>query len=44
MTPPSPPVELEQQEARVTEVHALVHRLPEKNRQMLELLMRHLAM
>ncbi|CAG5872017.1 unnamed protein product [Menidia menidia] len=30
-------------EARVTEVHALVHRLPEKNRQMLELLMKHLA-
>uniref|UniRef100_A0AAX7U7Z5 Rho-type GTPase-activating protein 26 n=1 Tax=Astatotilapia calliptera TaxID=8154 RepID=A0AAX7U7Z5_ASTCA len=30
-------------EARVTEVHALVHRLPEKNRQMLELLVKHLA-
>uniref|UniRef100_A0A3B5A449 Rho GTPase-activating protein 26 n=1 Tax=Stegastes partitus TaxID=144197 RepID=A0A3B5A449_9TELE len=30
-------------EARVTEIHALVHRLPEKNRQMLELLMKHLA-
>ncbi|MEQ2180603.1 Rho GTPase-activating protein 26, partial [Goodea atripinnis] len=30
-------------EARVTEIHALVHRLPEKNRQMLELLMQHLA-
>ncbi|KAM9729171.1 rho GTPase-activating protein 26-like isoform 2-T2 [Menidia menidia] len=30
-------------EARVTEVHALVHRLPEKNRQMLELLMKHLS-
>uniref|UniRef100_A0A674MFL4 Rho GTPase activating protein 26 n=1 Tax=Takifugu rubripes TaxID=31033 RepID=A0A674MFL4_TAKRU len=29
--------------ARVTEIHALVHRLPEKNRQMLELLMKHLA-
>uniref|UniRef100_A0AAQ4PXD6 Rho GTPase-activating protein 26 n=1 Tax=Gasterosteus aculeatus aculeatus TaxID=481459 RepID=A0AAQ4PXD6_GASAC len=34
---------LDNQEARVTEVHALVHRLPEKNRQMLELLMKHLA-
>uniref|UniRef100_A0A3B5L9W6 Rho GTPase-activating protein 26 n=1 Tax=Xiphophorus couchianus TaxID=32473 RepID=A0A3B5L9W6_9TELE len=30
-------------EARVTEIHALVHRLPEKNRQMLELLMKHLS-
>ncbi|XP_013872301.1 rho GTPase-activating protein 26 [Austrofundulus limnaeus] len=30
-------------EARVTEIHALVHRLPEKNRQMLELLTKHLA-
>uniref|UniRef100_A0A672FTR8 Rho GTPase-activating protein 26 n=1 Tax=Salarias fasciatus TaxID=181472 RepID=A0A672FTR8_SALFA len=30
-------------EDRVTEIHALVHRLPEKNRQMLELLMKHLA-
>uniref|UniRef100_A0A3Q2NWM1 Rho GTPase-activating protein 26 n=1 Tax=Fundulus heteroclitus TaxID=8078 RepID=A0A3Q2NWM1_FUNHE len=30
-------------EARVKEIHALVHRLPEKNRQMLELLMKHLA-
>ncbi|XP_026226943.1 rho GTPase-activating protein 26 [Anabas testudineus] len=30
-------------EARVTEIHALVHRLPEKNRQMLELLIKHLA-
>uniref|UniRef100_A0A3B3BGX0 Rho GTPase-activating protein 26 n=1 Tax=Oryzias melastigma TaxID=30732 RepID=A0A3B3BGX0_ORYME len=30
-------------EARVTEIHALVHRLPEKNRQMLELLVKHLA-
>ncbi|XP_068456021.1 rho GTPase-activating protein 26-like [Clinocottus analis] len=34
---------LDNQEARVTEVHALVHRLPEKNRQMLELLMKHLS-
>ncbi|XP_035033924.1 rho GTPase-activating protein 26 isoform X1 [Hippoglossus stenolepis] len=33
---------LDNQEARVTEIHALVHRLPEKNRQMLELLMKHL--
>ncbi|RVE64096.1 hypothetical protein OJAV_G00142810 [Oryzias javanicus] len=30
-------------EARVTEIHALVHRLPEKNRQMLELLVKHLS-
>uniref|UniRef100_A0A667XG64 Rho GTPase-activating protein 26 n=1 Tax=Myripristis murdjan TaxID=586833 RepID=A0A667XG64_9TELE len=30
-------------EARVTEIHAIVHRLPEKNRQMLELLTKHLA-
>lgn len=37
------PPELDNPEARVTEIHALVHRLPEKNRQMLELLMKHLA-
>ncbi|KAI3373235.1 hypothetical protein L3Q82_006544 [Scortum barcoo] len=37
------PKELDNPEARVTEIHALVHRLPEKNRQMLELLMKHLA-
>ncbi|KAK2828140.1 hypothetical protein Q5P01_019174 [Channa striata] len=30
-------------EARVKEIHALVHRLPDKNRQMLGLLMKHLA-
>uniref|UniRef100_A0A8C5H9V3 Rho-type GTPase-activating protein 26 n=1 Tax=Gouania willdenowi TaxID=441366 RepID=A0A8C5H9V3_GOUWI len=30
-------------EARVTAIHGLVHRLPEKNRQMLELLMKHLG-
>ena len=35
--------ELDNPEARVTEIHALVHRLPEKNRQMLELLMKHLG-
>uniref|UniRef100_A0A4W4EIT9 Rho GTPase-activating protein 26 n=1 Tax=Electrophorus electricus TaxID=8005 RepID=A0A4W4EIT9_ELEEL len=35
--------ELDNPEARVEEVHAIVHRLPEKNRQMLELLTRHLA-
>lgn len=40
---PPPPPELDNPEARVKEVHALVHRLPEKNRQMLELLMNHLA-
>uniref|UniRef100_A0A4W4EJX0 Rho GTPase-activating protein 26 n=1 Tax=Electrophorus electricus TaxID=8005 RepID=A0A4W4EJX0_ELEEL len=34
---------LDNPEARVEEVHAIVHRLPEKNRQMLELLTRHLA-
>nr|XP_043898259.1 rho GTPase-activating protein 26-like [Solea senegalensis] len=34
---------LDNPEARVTEIHALVHRLPEKNRQMLELLMQHLS-
>ena len=31
--------ELENQESRVSEIHSLVHRLPEKNRQMLQLLM-----
>ena len=35
--------ELENQESRVSEIHSLVHRLPEKNRQMLQLLMNHLA-
>nr|XP_011714495.1 rho GTPase-activating protein 26 isoform X5 [Macaca nemestrina] len=34
---------LENQESRVSEIHSLVHRLPEKNRQMLQLLMNHLA-
>ncbi|XP_031427624.1 rho GTPase-activating protein 26 isoform X3 [Clupea harengus] len=34
---------LDNPEARVAEIHSLVHRLPEKNRQMLELLMKHLA-
>uniref|UniRef100_A0A665UKT9 Rho GTPase activating protein 26 n=1 Tax=Echeneis naucrates TaxID=173247 RepID=A0A665UKT9_ECHNA len=34
---------LDNPEARVTEIHLLVHRLPEKNRQMLELMMKHLA-
>ncbi|XP_008331066.1 rho GTPase-activating protein 26 [Cynoglossus semilaevis] len=34
---------LDNPEARMTEIHGLVHRLPEKNRQMLELLMKHLA-
>lgn len=36
-------MELENQETRVSEIHSLVHRLPEKNRQMLQLLMNHLA-
>uniref|UniRef100_A0A8C5FBD7 Rho GTPase activating protein 26 n=1 Tax=Gadus morhua TaxID=8049 RepID=A0A8C5FBD7_GADMO len=40
-TSPSP--ELDNPEARVTEIHQIVHRLPEKNRQMLELLTKHLA-
>ncbi|KAM4620712.1 rho GTPase-activating protein 26-like isoform 2-T2 [Polymixia lowei] len=34
---------LDNPEARVTEIHAIVHRLPEKNKQMLELLTKHLA-
>ncbi|XP_060127674.1 rho GTPase-activating protein 26 isoform X1 [Zootoca vivipara] len=34
---------LENQESRTSEIHTLVHRLPEKNRQMLHLLMNHLA-
>ncbi|XP_030067404.1 rho GTPase-activating protein 26 isoform X1 [Microcaecilia unicolor] len=34
---------LENQESRISEIHALIHRLPEKNRQMLNLLMKHLA-
>uniref|UniRef100_A0A8D0DXL0 Rho GTPase-activating protein 26 n=1 Tax=Salvator merianae TaxID=96440 RepID=A0A8D0DXL0_SALMN len=34
---------LENQESRISEIHCLVHRLPEKNRQMLHLLMNHLA-
>lgn len=34
---------LDSPEARIQEIHAIVHRLPEKNRQMLELLMKHLA-
>ncbi|XP_046907779.1 LOW QUALITY PROTEIN: rho GTPase-activating protein 26-like [Hypomesus transpacificus] len=34
---------LDHPEARVTEIHSIVHRLPEKNRQMLDLLTKHLA-
>ncbi|XP_051534275.1 rho GTPase-activating protein 26-like isoform X2 [Myxocyprinus asiaticus] len=34
---------LDNPEARVAEIYSIVHRLPEKNRQMLELLMKHLA-
>lgn len=34
---------LDNPETRVSEIHSIVHRLPEKNRQMLELLMKHLA-
>lgn len=35
--------ELDNPEARVQEIHSIVHRLPEKNHQMLELLTKHLA-
>lgn len=34
---------LENQESRISEIHNLVHRLPEKNRQMLQMLTNHLA-
>ncbi|XP_053573135.1 rho GTPase-activating protein 26 isoform X1 [Bombina bombina] len=34
---------LESQESRIKDIHCLIHRLPEKNRQMLHLLMTHLA-
>nr|XP_048715748.1 rho GTPase-activating protein 26 isoform X2 [Caretta caretta] len=34
---------LENQESRISEIHSLVHRLPEKNRQMLQMLTNHLA-
>ncbi|MBN3272685.1 RHG26 protein, partial [Polyodon spathula] len=34
---------LDNQEARISEIHSIVHRLPEKNRQMLDLLVKHLA-
>lgn len=34
---------LENQESRIKEIHCLIHRLPEKNRQMLHMLMKHLA-
>ncbi|KAJ8408820.1 hypothetical protein AAFF_G00246380 [Aldrovandia affinis] len=34
---------LENPEARILEIHSIIHRLPEKNRQMLDLLMKHLA-
>ncbi|XP_075457168.1 rho GTPase-activating protein 26 isoform X1 [Ascaphus truei] len=34
---------LENHESRIKEIHCLIHRLPEKNRQMLHLLMKHLA-
>uniref|UniRef100_A0A8C9T591 Rho GTPase activating protein 26 n=1 Tax=Scleropages formosus TaxID=113540 RepID=A0A8C9T591_SCLFO len=36
-------LELDNQEARIAEVHSIVHHLPERNRQMLHLLMKHLA-
>ncbi|XP_066572945.1 rho GTPase-activating protein 26 isoform X2 [Amia ocellicauda] len=34
---------LDNPEARISEIHNVIHRLPEKNRQMLELLTKHLA-
>ncbi|KAL4631235.1 rho GTPase-activating protein 26-like [Arapaima gigas] len=34
---------LDNQEARIAEIHSIVHHLPEKNREMLHLLMKHLA-
>uniref|UniRef100_A0A8C5QXI0 Rho GTPase-activating protein 26 n=1 Tax=Leptobrachium leishanense TaxID=445787 RepID=A0A8C5QXI0_9ANUR len=34
---------LENQESRIKEIHCLIHRLPEKNRQMLHLIIKHLA-
>ncbi|XP_053318063.1 rho GTPase-activating protein 26 isoform X2 [Spea bombifrons] len=34
---------LENQECRIKEIHCLIHRLPEKNRQMLHLIIKHLA-
>ncbi|XP_041122239.1 rho GTPase-activating protein 26-like isoform X1 [Polyodon spathula] len=34
---------LDNQEARISEIHSIIHRLPEKNRQMMDLLMKHLA-
>uniref|UniRef100_A0A673YZY2 Rho GTPase activating protein 26 n=1 Tax=Salmo trutta TaxID=8032 RepID=A0A673YZY2_SALTR len=40
---PLPRSKLDNQEARITEIHSIIHRLPEKNRQMLDLLTKHLA-
>lgn len=37
------PSESDDQNYRVCAVHALVHKLPEKNREMLELLIKHLV-
>ncbi|CAH2277116.1 rho GTPase-activating 26 isoform X1 [Pelobates cultripes] len=34
---------LENQELRIKEIHCLIHRLPEKNRQMLHIIIKHLA-
>ncbi|KAM8972881.1 rho GTPase-activating protein 26 isoform 2-T2 [Pelodytes ibericus] len=34
---------LENQESRIKEIHCLIHRLPERNRQMLHLIIKHLA-
>ncbi|XP_014343933.1 rho GTPase-activating protein 26 isoform X5 [Latimeria chalumnae] len=34
---------LDNQESRISEIHTVIHRLPEKNQQMLHLLMTHLA-
>uniref|UniRef100_A0A3B3QV92 Rho GTPase activating protein 26 n=1 Tax=Paramormyrops kingsleyae TaxID=1676925 RepID=A0A3B3QV92_9TELE len=38
-----PLAELDNPESRILEIQSMVHHLPEKNRQMLELLMKHLA-
>lgn len=37
------PLESDDQNYRVCAVHALVHKLPERNKEMLELLMQHLV-
>uniref|UniRef100_A0A8C5BEB4 Rho GTPase activating protein 42 n=1 Tax=Gadus morhua TaxID=8049 RepID=A0A8C5BEB4_GADMO len=41
--PPPPPPESDDQNYRVCAVHALVHKLPDRNKEMLELLIQHLV-